>query len=109
MTLQQWRNPLDFDPIPYWQQVRCPVLAIYAENDENTPTARNVTLLADALKRAGNTDYTITVLRKTGHAFYAYPAVHNNGYITDIPETQRYVPGYVDRMMNWLSRRLKSK
>jgi dienelactone hydrolase len=105
-SLQQWRNPLDFDPIPYWQRVTCPVLALYGELDENTPTVRDVPLLIEALKRAGNGDYTVTVLPKTDHLFYEHLAPHE-GYAAQIPAFERYVPGYVDGMMGWLSKRLK--
>lgn len=105
-TLQQWRNPLDFNPVPYWERVTCPVLAIYGELDKDTPTARNVPLLVEALKRAGNSDYTVTVLPKTDHLFYEYLTPHE-GYVPGIPALQRYVPGYVDGMMRWLLRRLK--
>jgi uncharacterized protein len=105
VTLQQWRNPLNFDPRPYWERVTCPVLAIYGEYDKSTPTARDIPVLVEALKRAGNNDYTIVVLAKTGHEFYQYNAIHD-GYISGIPALQRYAPGYVDGMIGWLSQRL---
>jgi pimeloyl-ACP methyl ester carboxylesterase len=73
-TLLARRKPLDFDPLPYWARVTCPVLAFYAERDTNTPTARDVPLLISALKRAANTQYTVVVMPKTDHEFYEYPA-----------------------------------
>jgi uncharacterized protein len=105
-TLQQWRNPLNFDPRPYWERVACPVLAIYGEFDQSTPTARDVAILEEALKRAGNKDYTILVLPKADHEFYEYKTPQG-GYASEIPALQRYVPGYVDGMMGWLSKRLR--
>jgi uncharacterized protein len=106
VTLQQWRNPLSLDPRLYWERVTCPVLAIYGELDKNTPTARNISVLVEALKRADNNDYTIMVLPKADHQFYQYDTTHD-GYISEIPALQRYVPGYVDGMMGWLSKQLK--
>ena len=107
-TLQQWRIPLAFDPLPYWERVTCPVLAIYGELDKNTPTKRNVPLLAGALKRARNKDYTIITLPKADHPFYEYNT-NRGDYVSEIPALQRFVPGYVDGMMKWLSKRLKIK
>jgi uncharacterized protein len=101
LTLQQWRNPLDFDPIPYWRQVTCPVLALYGELDTNTPTARNVPLLIDALKQAGNKRYKIIILPKADHPFYEFNT-NRGDYISEIPALQRFVPGYVDGVMRWL-------
>jgi pimeloyl-ACP methyl ester carboxylesterase len=106
VTLQQWRNPLNFDPRPYWERVTCPVLAIYGALDKSTPTARDIPILVAALNRAGNNDYTIIVLPKTDHQFYEYEAAHE-GYVSAIPALQKYVPGYVDGMIGWLSKRLK--
>lgn len=104
LRLQAWRGPLAFDPIPYWEKVSCPVLAIYGELDKNTPTARNVPPLVAALKRGGNRDYTIIILPKTDHHFYEN-ATESLGYFAEIAAMQRFVPGYVDRMMNWIAQR----
>lgn len=106
VTLRGWRKPLNFDPRPYWERVTCPVLAMYGELDESTPTARDIPILVETLKRAGNNDYTIIVLPKTGHEFYEYDTARE-GYASEIPALQRYVPGYVDGMIGWLSKRLR--
>lgn len=108
-TLQAWRRPLAFDPIPYWERVTCPVLVLYGERDESTPTSRNVPPLVAALKRAGNKDFTIITLPKTGHEFYEYAPPPNNRYFADIPAMERFVPGYVDGMMRWISKRVTTR
>jgi dienelactone hydrolase len=104
-TREGWRKPIDFDPIPYWQNVTCPVLAIYGGRDHNTPAERNIPPLLQALNRAGNRDYTILVL-PSDHFFYEYE-VNHQGYTVPIPSMQKYVPGYVDGMINWLLERVK--
>jgi pimeloyl-ACP methyl ester carboxylesterase len=104
-TREGWRKPLDFDPILYWRNVTCPVLAIYGGRDHNTPAARNIPPLLQALNRAGNKDYTILVL-PSDHFFYEYE-VNPQGYTVPIPAMQKYVPGYVDGVINWLLERLK--
>ena len=107
LTLEAWRSPLSFDPIPYWEKVSCPVLAIYGELDKNTPTARNVPPLVAALKRGGNRDYTIIILPRTDHHFYENEA-ESRGYTAEIPAMQRFAPGYIDRMMTWISQRARN-
>lgn len=104
-TLRRWRNPLQFDPLPYWAEVRCPVLAIYGELDKSTPTKRDTRLLREALQKAGNEDFTITVLRHTDHSFFEI-LPQREIYLVKIPDGERYIPGYVDGLVGWLSRHL---
>lgn len=56
--------------------------------DKNTPTASNIAILVEALKRADNNDYAIIVLLQRDHQFYQYATTHE-GYVTEIPALQR--------------------
>ena len=104
-TLTGLRNPLVFDPLPFWEHVTCPVLALNGELDMNVPTVRSVPLLDAALKRAGNKDYTISVLPKANHGLAEVSA--NSG--TAPPPVRRYAAGYMDGIVNWLVKRFNSK
>jgi uncharacterized protein len=104
-TLQGLRNPLVFDPLPFWERVTCPVLALFGELDMNVETTRSVPLLDAALKRAGNKDYTIVVLPKATHGLAE--AVTDSS-----PEARlnrRYAAGYMDGIIDWLLKRLDVK
>jgi len=38
---QMYRKLIDFDPLPAWRQVKCPVLAFFGELDHNVPPEPN--------------------------------------------------------------------
>src|SRR5262249_21228981 len=38
---QMYRRFMDFDPVPYWERVTCPVLAFFGELDRTVPPERN--------------------------------------------------------------------
>jgi pimeloyl-ACP methyl ester carboxylesterase/ketosteroid isomerase-like protein len=101
-TLTGLRYPMVFDPMPFWERVTCPVLALYGEMDMNVPTARSVPMLDAALKRAGNRDYTITVLPNANHGLAEVPVVRSS----EPPRVRRYASGYMDGIANWLLKRV---
>jgi uncharacterized protein len=41
-----------FNPLPYWEKIKCPTLALYGENDELVPAEKSKKLIEDALKKA---------------------------------------------------------
>jgi uncharacterized protein len=105
VTLQGLRNPLVFDPLPFWERVTCPVLALLGELDMNVQTSRSVPLLDAALKRAGNRDYTIVVLPQANHGLV-------EAATDSSPETRlnrRYAAGYMDGVIDWLLKRVDVK
>ncbi len=104
-TLRSLRNPLVIDPIPFWERVTCPVLALFGELDMNVQTTRSVPLLEAALKRAGNKDGTIVVLPGATHGL-AEAATDST------PEARlnrRYAAGYMDQIISWLQRNIDAR
>jgi ketosteroid isomerase-like protein/pimeloyl-ACP methyl ester carboxylesterase len=101
-SLTGLRNPFVFDPVPFWERVTCPVLALYGEMDMNVPTTRSVPILDAALKRAGNKDYTITILPNANHGLAEVPAVSSS----EPPRVRKYVSGYMDGIADWLLKRV---
>ena len=57
----------DFDPVPGWQQVRQPVLAQWGEFDRQAAPRESSRLIADALRRGGNTHYTLRFVPAVRH------------------------------------------
>lgn len=102
-TLKGWRDPISFDPVPSWERVTCPVLAMFGELDRATDTKHSVPILEAALKKARNKDYTIIVLPKASHGFFEA----ETGYASEFPRYRGYVSGYMDGMANWLLKRVK--
>ena len=58
------------DPRDYMTAVRCPVLAIYGENDLLQPTEKSAVLLEQYLTDGGKADCEIVILPGEGHATF---------------------------------------
>jgi uncharacterized protein len=95
--------PMDYDPVPTWRQLRCPVLAIFGERDMDIPVEASVAKIDSAQRAAGNTDYTIEVVAAADHLIM--PSV--TGGFTHLPLAQGYAPSYFPTMAEWLRQRAK--
>jgi pimeloyl-ACP methyl ester carboxylesterase len=60
-------TPLLVQPKKYLTAVRCPVLAIWGEDDTLVPARKSASLYRQYLKAAGNHDVTIVVFRNADH------------------------------------------
>ncbi len=93
----------NFNPLPLWEQVRIPVLLIYGERDRNTPVARSLDGISQALRKAGNTGFTplivpgaahnLTIQWHPGEPFYWWHAA----------------PGYSELLVAWVKLRFPGK
>ncbi|MGW3038524.1 alpha/beta hydrolase family protein [Kitasatospora sp. NPDC001159] len=63
----------DYDPVPAWEGVHQPVLALWGELDREAAPAESAQIIRQALDRGGNTHYTI----------HFVPAVRHNLHLTD--------------------------
>jgi uncharacterized protein len=93
-----YRKMMDFDPVPFWRQVKCPVLAFFGELDHNVPPQPNVEILEKLLSSAGHAAHTIKVLPKANHLFLQA----ETGIMTEYPRLRAFVPGYFDQLGGWL-------
>ncbi len=90
-----------FDPGPYWEAVRCPVLAVYGEDDTSSPVARSVAVLRRGLERGGNKDVTVKVFPRAGHAL----TVSRAGGRNEAGAAPEFAPGYLELMSGWMAER----
>ncbi len=60
------------DPKDYWTRVRCPVLAVFGEQDILVPAQKSADLYAKYLAQAGNRDVSITVFPGVGHSLGSF-------------------------------------
>ncbi len=97
-----YRRILDFDPAPYLEHTRCPLLAFFGERDGNVPAEENRRRMAEALERAGNRDHTLVVLPGTNH----YLMRSETGTREEIPRLTSFEPRYFALMAEWLQARL---
>jgi pimeloyl-ACP methyl ester carboxylesterase len=72
------------DPQEYWSKVKCPVLAVFGEDDLLQPTARSAALYEQYLTEAGNGRFEIVVIPGVSH------------YIC------LSTPGYWEALSDWL-------
>ncbi len=102
--LYKWYPPVgNFNPLSLWEQVKVPVLLLYGERDRNTPVAPGLAGIGQALRKAGNPDYTPIII----------PGAEHNLTIqwhTGEPFFWWYVaPGYSDLLTAWVRSRFSRK
>jgi dienelactone hydrolase len=59
-----WQAIGNFDPVPYWEDLKIPSLALYGEEDTNVPTARS----ADILRSLDSPTLEVRIYPGSGHA-----------------------------------------
>lgn len=100
--LTQWiRLNVDFDPLPFLEKLKVPIIAFFGEKDVLVPPGGNAAIMEAALEKAGNKDVTIRILPGVNHQFQL-PGVGPDGFQT----SGKTPPGYYDVMIDWLRKRL---
>lgn len=94
-----YRMLMDYDTRETWERVTCPVLLFFGELDANVPPAESWPPIERALRRAGNSHVTQYVLPAANHVFLEA----KTGARDEYPALRRFVPGYFDRMAQWLA------
>ena len=102
---QWWRLRGGYDPTPTLMKIRVPVLVLLGELDWAIPSKESGVAFEQAFRKAGNKDYTIRILSKGNHGLLEA----ETGYGSEFPRLNRYVPGYMDRMADWVLKRMKAK
>jgi pimeloyl-ACP methyl ester carboxylesterase len=93
-----YRMLMDFDPSGSWRRVTCPVLLFFGELDANVPPRESWPPIERALRQGGNPRVSQIVLAKANHLFLEA----RTGARDEYPGLSRFVPGYFDRMAQWL-------
>jgi pimeloyl-ACP methyl ester carboxylesterase len=79
---------IDFNPVPVFENLDVPVLAILGEADPLVPAQATATIL-ERIKKEKNKDITIAILAGADHNM-------------NRPTGQRPVPEYTETMVNWI-------
>lgn len=89
-----YRKVIDYDPIPYWNQVEAPALIVYGAEDEgdNVPVRRSVERLERAFAETG----------KENHLIQVFPGVGHGLLVHDGAMQQRLHPDFVALLDRWL-------
>jgi pimeloyl-ACP methyl ester carboxylesterase len=103
MNLSPWfRYFVAYDPRLTLEKVKIPVLAINGENDLQVSSKENLKIIAAALKKSGNKDYTIKSFPKLNHLFQTSETGSPGEYGT-IEET--IAPQVLETIADWIVKR----
>src|SRR5439155_122697 len=97
---------LDYVPRPALRQVTCPVLALNGDKDLQVEAKANLQALAEALREAGNKDFTTRELPNLNHLFQTC----KTGAVTEygaIEET--LAPVVLETIAEWIGKRTGSR
>jgi dipeptidyl aminopeptidase/acylaminoacyl peptidase len=91
-----WKLQMEYDPMPAFGKIACPVLAVFGELDTLTPVNDTVQNLRKGLERARNSDVTIKVFPKADHALLVWPGPNDQSHWPLL------APGYLDTLTSWI-------
>jgi uncharacterized protein len=93
-----WRKNGHVDPSAIVPQIHCPVLWFLGDRDSQVPYEESARRLRAAFAAGGNPDATLKTLSPAGHPFLEC----STGLRSELPGLERFVPGYLDSMSDWL-------
>ncbi len=96
-----------YDPEAVLSKLKCPLLALFGENDTLVPPAENLDRMKQYLKRAENSGAKIVVFDDVGHDLELSGALVGDRW--SWPEAfwrwPRSAPGYYDLVVDWINQR----
>ena len=85
-----WEVVGDFDPVPYWQEVKIPALALYGSEDTNVPSEASKQRL-EALEKQ---NIEVLIFEGSGHALEDPPGRGNSFFREDaLSEIEAFIKG----------------
>ena len=96
------RRLLLFEPVPTWERVRVPVLAVWGSEDPNLPARRSRELVEAALARGGNRRATFVMLEGANHNLALAPPPG----AWDFP---RRPPRFASSLSTWLGQNVLAR
>jgi pimeloyl-ACP methyl ester carboxylesterase len=106
------RRIVEYDSGPSWEQIRCPVLVIYGDQDLSSGRPEPlIGVIRRGLAKAGNSDLTVKIFPGADHSLCRARAQDPGGRPrpaqgNDPAAGPDFVPDYPEAMTTWLSRRL---
>lgn len=94
-----WKVQFSYDPSVYWQQVKCPVLAVYGEADTSQPVPQIAARIEQSLKTGGNKNYAVKVFPGADHALLVWSKPNEEARFPVLAK------GYLEALTDWLTER----
>jgi pimeloyl-ACP methyl ester carboxylesterase len=92
------------DPADFWQQVKCPVLALNGDKDLQVDAVPNITGITNALRNAGNKKLTARIIPGLNHLFQTCDKCSIEEY-AKLEET--FSPTALKMISDWLDKNIK--
>jgi uncharacterized protein len=98
-AFEEWRTGASsLSPGDYWGKYKNPALFFYGEFETYSKSSSDIALLKEAMKKAGNTHYTIEIIPGAEHTMRQA----KTGGPRELPYLNRFVPAYFDTLRDWL-------
>jgi fermentation-respiration switch protein FrsA (DUF1100 family) len=95
---------IKYNPAPMLEKVKCPILAINGSKDLQVPSKVNLPAIESALKKGGNTKFTIKELPGLNHLFQEC----KTGLPAEYSEIEQTIsPLALETMTNWIKQTIK--
>jgi uncharacterized protein len=94
-----------YDPAPALTKLRVPTLALFGELDDNILATKSKPAWEEALRAAGNTDYSLMVVPRANHLMLEAKI----GSTAEMPSLQRFAPAYRTTVQDWLAKHVSSE
>jgi uncharacterized protein len=107
MAISEWNRFFHLlDPMEYWRNVTCPVLALNGEYDIQVLPEENLRAMEEALISAGNSEISFHVISKANHLFQTVDSGGPKSYTNLINEyrqsEQTISPEVLSLMKDWI-------
>lgn len=90
---------MSYDPSYALEKTRIPVLLLFGGKDMQVLVSQNQKPMEDALKKAGNSDYTVRIYPDANHLFQE-AGTGSPGEYPQLPK--EFVPGFLDDITEWI-------
>jgi dienelactone hydrolase len=95
----------DYDPVPAWEHVHQPVLALWGDHDQEVPVAESARIIRQALDRGGNSHYTIRFFTGASHGLRVpRGGGFEGGSLLTAPGVTPLAAGYPELVAAWVGR-----
>jgi uncharacterized protein len=95
----------NYDPVPAWELVHQPVLALWGDDDQTAVPAESSRIIQSALARGGNDHYTIRFLPNASHSLHvSRNGGREGGSVLTAPTVTPLAAGYPGLVTSWIDR-----
>jgi dienelactone hydrolase len=95
----------NYDPVPAWEHVHQPVLALWGADDQTALPAESSRIIRSALERAGNARYTMRFIPDANHSLHvSQGGGFEGGSLLTTPTVTPLAPGYPELVTSWVDR-----